>query len=135
MTHKYNFLAHQNYGMDYARQQTISYEERDIYARALLTIAAADAQTPGPVIAHFRSEQAALANGEGTGARGLMLWGRIAQAAYPGGFWRYAVAVGEQKFLVDDPRRFTVGEEVRIRLPAEALYIYPDEARANTARA
>ncbi len=41
-THKYNFLAHQNYGMDHTRQQTISFEERDRYARAILTIAAAD---------------------------------------------------------------------------------------------
>jgi ABC-type Fe3+/spermidine/putrescine transport system ATPase subunit len=101
-----------------------------------MPIAAAHDPLPaGPVVAHFRSEQAALANGEAAGDRGLMLWGRIAQAAYPGGFWRYAVSVGEQKFLVDDARRFTVGEEVHIRLPAEALYIYPDEARAYTARA
>jgi putative spermidine/putrescine transport system ATP-binding protein len=93
-----------------------------------------DGPAPGPVVAHFRSEQAALTNGE-VGGRSLTLWGRIAQAAYPGGFWRYAVAVGEQQFLVDDPRRFTVGEEVRIRLPADALYIYPDQARGSTARA
>jgi ABC-type Fe3+/spermidine/putrescine transport system ATPase subunit len=99
-----------------------------------MAIAPSESAAPGPVVAHFRSEQAALANGEPAG-QGLMLWGRIAQAAYPGGFWRYAVAVGEERFLVDDPRRFTVGEEVRIRLPVEALYIYPDEARAGTARA
>jgi len=32
----------QNYGMDHTRQGTISFEDRDRYARALLTIAAAD---------------------------------------------------------------------------------------------
>ena len=53
--------------------------------------------------------------------------GRIAQASYPGGFWRYAVAVGAQQFLVDDERRLAVGEAVRIRLPAHALHLYPGE--------
>jgi ABC-type Fe3+/spermidine/putrescine transport system ATPase subunit len=79
----------------------------------------------GPVIAHFRSEQARLAGPGERSDKDLLLSGRIAQASYPGGFWRYAVAVGEQHFLVDDGRRLDVGEAVRIRLPADALHLYP----------
>jgi len=42
MTARYNFLGYLNYGFDDRRQQQISLEDRDRYARALLTIAAAD---------------------------------------------------------------------------------------------
>jgi ABC-type Fe3+/spermidine/putrescine transport system ATPase subunit len=81
----------------------------------------------GPVVAHFRSEQARLAGPDERSETELLLTGRIAQASYPGGFWRYAVAVGGQQFLVDDQRRLAVGEAVRIRLPAHALHLYPEE--------
>ncbi len=81
----------------------------------------------GPVVAHFRSEQARLAGPAERSETELLLTGRIAQASYPGGFWRYAVAVGGQQFLVDDERRLSVGEAVRIRLPAHALHLYPGE--------
>ena len=81
----------------------------------------------GPVVAHFRSEQAKLAGPDERSETELLLAGRIAQASYPGGFWRYAVAVGGQQFLVDDHRRLAVGEAVRIRLPAHALHLYPVE--------
>jgi ABC-type Fe3+/spermidine/putrescine transport system ATPase subunit len=82
---------------------------------------------PGPVVAHFRSEQARLAAPAERSEAALLLSGRIAQASYPGGFWRYAVAVGGQQFLVDDDRRLAVGEAVRIKLPQDALHLYPEE--------
>jgi ABC-type Fe3+/spermidine/putrescine transport system ATPase subunit len=83
---------------------------------------------PGPAVAHFRSEQAKLAHAGDADGDDLLLTGRIAQTTYPGGFWRYTVAVGDQKFLVDDERRLAVGDAVRVRLPARAVYLYPDEA-------
>ena len=83
---------------------------------------------PGPVVAHFRSEQASLAQADEAAGDDLLLTGRIAQTAYPGGFWRYTVAVGDQNFLVDDERRLAVGDAVRVRLPAHAVYLYPDDA-------
>jgi ABC-type Fe3+/spermidine/putrescine transport system ATPase subunit len=89
----------------------------------------AKALRAGPVMAQFRSEQARLARGDEPSEDSLLLSGRIAQAAYPGGFWRYTVAVGDQHFLVDDERRMAVGETVHVRLPAHSLYLYPDEAR------
>jgi hypothetical protein len=42
MTTKYNFLAQQLYGMGQTQQQELSVQERDLYGKAILTIAAAD---------------------------------------------------------------------------------------------
>ena len=78
----------------------------------------------GPVVAHFRSEAARLGPPDAAGAERLLLRGRIVQASYPGGFYRYAVAVGQNQFMVDDPRRLTVGENVGIGLPVSSLHIF-----------
>jgi putative spermidine/putrescine transport system ATP-binding protein len=76
-------------------------------------------------VIHFRSEAARLVP-QGDGAPdGLILRGRIRQCSYPGGFYRYAVTVGGQEYFVDDERRFATGEPVGIRLPAQALHLYP----------
>jgi putative spermidine/putrescine transport system ATP-binding protein len=78
----------------------------------------------GPVVAHFRSEAARLGPADAAGADRLLLRGRIVQASYPGGFYRYAVAVGQNQFMVDDPRRLAVGENVGIGLPVSSLHIF-----------
>ena len=52
--------------------------------------------------AHFRSEAARLVAGGEASAAELTLRGTITQCSYPGGFYRYAVEVGERRFLVDD---------------------------------
>ena len=54
-----------------------------------------------------------------------MLRGRIEQSSYPGGFYRYAVDVGEQRFMVDHAERLAIGEPCGICLPAAALHLYP----------
>src|SRR5687767_341095 len=59
----------------------------------------------GPVVAHFRSEAASLGPADAAASDRLLLRGRIVQASYPGGFYRYAVAVGQNQFMVDDTRR------------------------------
>jgi len=82
----------------------------------------------GPVVAHFRSEAARLGAPDGGGDGALVLNGRVEQASYPGGHYRYAVAVGDLKVIVDAPQRLGVGEPVGIRLPAEALHLFPDRA-------
>ena len=79
----------------------------------------------GGAVAHFRSEAARLVTGAETPAESLVLRGVIAQNSYPGGFYRYAVDVGTQRFLVDDPRRIAAGEQVGIALSADALHLYP----------
>jgi putative spermidine/putrescine transport system ATP-binding protein len=78
----------------------------------------------GPVVAHFRSEAARLGPPDAAGDDRLLLRGRIVQASYPGGFYRYAVAVGQNQFMVDDPRRLAVGENVGIGLPVSSLHIF-----------
>ena len=80
--------------------------------------------TAGPVIAHFRSETARLGPADGRADDRLMLRGRISQASYPGGFYRYAVAVGQNQFMVDDARRLPVGEAVSIGLPVSSLHVF-----------
>jgi hypothetical protein len=79
----------------------------------------------GPVIAHFRSEAARLGPPDARAPDHLMLRGRITQASYPGGFYRYAVAVGHNQFMVDDARRLAVGEAVGIGLPVFSLHFFP----------
>jgi ABC-type Fe3+/spermidine/putrescine transport system ATPase subunit len=82
----------------------------------------------GAARAHFRSEAARLLlEGEPPATNSLILRGSVTQASYPGGFYRYAIDVGEQRFLVDDPRRITLGAAVGIGLPAAALHLYPVE--------
>jgi ABC-type Fe3+/spermidine/putrescine transport system ATPase subunit len=81
--------------------------------------------TAGPLVAHFRSEAASLGPPDGHPSDSLVLRGRIVQASYPGGFYRYAVAVGESQFMVDDERRLAVGETIGIGLPLSALHLFP----------
>src|SRR5688572_27357023 len=78
----------------------------------------------GPVTAHFRSEAAQLGPAGGGAPDQLLLRGRIVQASYPGGFYRYAVAVGQNQFMVDDTRRLAVGEAVGIGLPVTSLHLF-----------
>jgi ABC-type Fe3+/spermidine/putrescine transport system ATPase subunit len=93
----------------------------------------------GPIAAHFRGEAARLGPTDGAGHRWpadhLVLTGRITQASYPGGHWRYAVTVGDRHFMVDDGQRRTVGDAVGIGLSIEALHLFPahfPEARRTT---
>jgi putative spermidine/putrescine transport system ATP-binding protein len=81
----------------------------------------------GEALAHFRSEAARLVGEGETVPDSLVLWGRIAQASYPGGFYRYAVEVGDRRFMVDDGRRMSPGDPVGVCLPAAALHVYPDQ--------
>jgi ABC-type Fe3+/spermidine/putrescine transport system ATPase subunit len=85
----------------------------------------------GDVTAHFRSEAARLVPlDQPAYGDALILRGEVAQTSYPGGFWRYAVRVGDAQFMVDDSKRLSVGERVAIRLAADALYLYPSDRQA-----
>ena len=79
----------------------------------------------GPVDAHFRTEAVRLAAPGAVPADALVLRGRITQTAYPGGRWRYGVAVGGTVFLVDDDERRTVGDAVAIVIQPSALHCFP----------
>ena len=80
----------------------------------------------GPVRAHFHSNAARLVAADGdSDAQTLTLFGQIAQSSYPGGFYRYSVAVGGREFVVDCDRHLSEGETVGISLPVEALHLFP----------
>lgn len=88
----------------------------------------------GPAVAHFRREAARLGPTEGDSDDTLVLRGRITQHSYPGGVHRYAVEVNGQTYMVDDERRLTVGDAVGIRLPPEALHLYPEPVSQSAAK-
>ena len=80
----------------------------------------------GQVTAHFRSEAAELVDPATVHGDDLVLRGTVRQVSYPGGFWRYAVAVGDRQFMVDDDRRRELGTPVGTRLAPEAIHLYPE---------
>ena len=80
------------------------------------------------LVAFFRSEDARLQRAETRVSGSLVLRGEIVQASYPGGYYRYAVKVGSDQFLVDDEHRHAVGEPIGIALPLSALHFYPEAA-------
>jgi len=84
----------------------------------------------GQVDAFFRAEAARLVEAGHIVSDGLMLSGRIVQASYPGGVYRYAVAVGNAQYLIDDHARRQAGDAVAIHLPDDALYLFPPQAEA-----
>jgi ABC-type Fe3+/spermidine/putrescine transport system ATPase subunit len=88
-----------------------------------------DAAVATMAVAHFRSEAAQLLSAdEALPDNSLLLRGRIAQQTYPGGFYRYTVAVDDKRFMVDDARRLAVGSAVAISVPAALLHLYPAPA-------
>ncbi len=86
----------------------------------------------GPAVAHFRSEAATLGPAGEAPSGTLVLRGRVAQASYPGGHYRYGVDVGPLRVIVDAPQRLGGGEAVGIRLPVEALHLFPAAAEPKT---
>jgi ABC-type Fe3+/spermidine/putrescine transport system ATPase subunit len=80
----------------------------------------------GEMHAHFRAEAVRLASaGDASPPDSLTLPGAIDQVSYPGGVWRYTVQSGAQRFIIDDGRKYALGETVRIVLPASALHLFP----------
>ncbi|KXF75098.1 Fe3+/spermidine/putrescine ABC transporter ATP-binding protein [Paramesorhizobium deserti] len=77
--------------------------------------------------ARFRAEAAELMTGDapaGAPGQALELSGRVEAASYPGGIWRHSIRIGEAQILVDAPRPFEHGSAVRIRIPAEKLFLF-----------
>lgn len=86
----------------------------------------AEGDIDGSATAHFRGEAARLLTAEdAVPEASLVLQGSIGQVSYPGGFYRYAMKVGDRQFMVDDPRRIPPGTPASISLAAAALHLYP----------
>ena len=80
----------------------------------------------GPVTAYFRDDAARIERPDHQTNDEIMLKGMIAVRSYPGGHYRYAVAVGEREFTVRDARLLDVGTPVGLCLPTRALHLFPD---------
>jgi putative spermidine/putrescine transport system ATP-binding protein len=87
------------------------------------------------LVAFFRSEDARLQPAGSHAGGSLVLRGEIVQASYPGGYYRYAIKVGADQFLVDDERRHAVGEAIGVALPLSALHFYPEAAASGASSA
>ena len=79
----------------------------------------------GPVRAYFRDDVAKLEAPDARVEGAIVLAGRIAQRAYPGGHYRYAVAIGERHFTVTDERYLDLDTPVGLRLPLGSLHLFP----------
>jgi ABC-type Fe3+/spermidine/putrescine transport system ATPase subunit len=79
----------------------------------------------GPVTAYFRDDVAKLESPDAKVEGAIVLPGRIAQRTYPGGHYRYAVTIGDRHFNVTDSRYLDVDSPVGLRLPLEALHLFP----------
>lgn len=79
----------------------------------------------GPVTAYFRDDVAKLDAPDAAAGGAIVLAGRILQRAYPGGHYRYAVAIGDRHYTVTDERYLALDASVGLRLPLEALHLFP----------
>ncbi len=79
----------------------------------------------GSVRAYFRDDVAKLDAPDARVEGAIVLAGRIAQRAYPGGHYRYAVVIGERHFTVTDERYLDLDTPVGLRLPLGSLHLFP----------
>jgi ABC-type Fe3+/spermidine/putrescine transport system ATPase subunit len=79
----------------------------------------------GPVRAYFRDDVAKLDAPDARIDGAIVLPGRIAQRAYPGGHYRYGVAIDGRHFTVTDERYLDLDTPVGLRLPLAALHLFP----------
>jgi ABC-type Fe3+/spermidine/putrescine transport system ATPase subunit len=84
----------------------------------------------GPVTAYFRDDVARLDAPDATAVDALVLRGRIVQRSYPGGHYRYAVAIGDRHFTATDNRYLELGTPVGLHLPLAALHLFPRRQNA-----
>lgn len=75
----------------------------------------------GDVVIHFRSGAVRLGAAE---EPGLVLHGRVTQASYPGGRFRYEVETASGRLFVDADRRAAAGDNVEISIPADELHVF-----------
>jgi ABC-type Fe3+/spermidine/putrescine transport system ATPase subunit len=91
-------------------------------------VALASSMPSGTVTAYFREDSARLEDPAHRAAEEVNLQGTITLRSYPGGHYRYAVAVGKREFMVKDSRRLDVGTKVGLCVPIGAMHIFPDDA-------
>jgi ABC-type Fe3+/spermidine/putrescine transport system ATPase subunit len=81
----------------------------------------------GAVTAHFRDDVASLDDPNARIDGAIILPGKITQRTYPGGHYRYVVAIGDRHFTVTDDRYHELDRPVGLRLPLASLHLFPTE--------
>jgi ABC-type Fe3+/spermidine/putrescine transport system ATPase subunit len=82
----------------------------------------------GPVTAYFRDDVASLDDPDARIDGSIILPGRITQRTYPGGHYRYVVAIDDRHFTVTDDRYHELDRAVGLRLPLASLHLFPTHA-------
>jgi ABC-type Fe3+/spermidine/putrescine transport system ATPase subunit len=88
----------------------------------------------GPVIGYFRDDAAQIESPEHRPSDAIVLKGTITLRSYPGGHYRYAVAVGAREFTVRDARLIEVGTAVGLCLPTRTLHLFPADATSTATK-
>jgi ABC-type Fe3+/spermidine/putrescine transport system ATPase subunit len=81
----------------------------------------------GSVTGYFRDDAARIESPDHQGSGEITLTGTIALRTYPGGHYRYGVAVGDREFTVKDTRLIEIGTAVGLCLPLRALHLFSEE--------
>ncbi|PTM41427.1 ABC transporter ATP-binding protein [Bosea sp. 124] len=94
-------------------------------ATAHLQAGWAQALPAGEAVAYFRDDVARLDATDAAAGEDLLVLGRIAARAYPGGIYRYRVEAAGRQITVDDSDRHELGTTVGLRIPLQRLHIFP----------
>jgi ABC-type Fe3+/spermidine/putrescine transport system ATPase subunit len=79
----------------------------------------------GSVTAYFRDDVASLDAPDAQREGSIVLPGTITQRTYPGGHYRYVVAIGDRHFTVTDDDYHELDRPVGLRLPLGSLHLFP----------
>jgi ABC-type Fe3+/spermidine/putrescine transport system ATPase subunit len=84
----------------------------------------------GSVTAFFRDDAVRIEGPDHHGSGEITLKGTVALRTYPGGHYRYAVAVGDREYTVKDARLIEIGTPVGLCLPLRALHLFATDTAA-----
>ena len=85
----------------------------------------AQALPAGDAVAYFRDDVARLDAADAAVGGDLLVPGKIAARAYPGGVYRYRVEAAGREITVDDADRHELGTTIGLRIPLQRLHIFP----------
>ncbi len=89
-------------------------------------------QLRGAVTGFFRDDAVSLVAPDTRPADALVLQGRIATRAYPGGLYRYAVDCAEGRYTATSPQSHEPGERIGLCLPLSKLHLFSAQTPAST---
>jgi hypothetical protein len=79
----------------------------------------------GQLTGFFRDDLTRLVDPDHRAENEITLKGTIALRSYPGGHYRYTIAVGEDEYTVKDFRSLEVGTPAGLSIPIRALHLFP----------